>query len=77
MRRKFSRWARWGSAGVVGLSLLSPPAHAQESKSDPQPPFDVNGLPRKKQILPWIFAFLFASLCLLVALKNPHRSHLD
>lgn len=77
MSRRRSKLARWASAAVVGFSFLAPPAVAQESKTDPQPPFDVSGLPRKKQIVPWIFAFLFVALCLLVALKNPHRSHLD
>jgi hypothetical protein len=76
MSRRFARWVRRAAVGALALAIVSPPALAQ-SPDDKQPPYDVNGLPQSKQIVPWIFAFLFAALCLLVALKNPHRSHLD
>jgi len=51
---------------------------AQRSRDDnPQPPYDVPALERKKIIVPWVFAFLFAAATIAVAMKNPHRSHLD
>lgn len=41
------------------------------------PPFDVAGLPHTRIWVPWLAAFLIMAVCLLVALKNPRRSHLD
>lgn len=55
---------------VVGLTS---PALAVE-KTERLPPFDVDGLEHTKIWVPWVFAFLFAVGCLLVAFKNPHRA---
>lgn len=61
---------------IGGGLLLSAPALGQD-KGERQPPYDVYGLPPEKVWVPWIFAFLFLVGCVLIALKNPRRSHLD
>ena len=59
------------------LFCASVPAWAQDKGAEKQPPFDVSGLPPERVWLPWIFAFLFLVGCVLIALKNPRRTHLD
>lgn len=55
--------------------LLSVPALAQEEKL---PPFyDVPSLPDSKPWLQWTIGIILILLCLMIAIRNPHRSHLD
>jgi hypothetical protein len=74
-RRTFRRIAVVG--GIVLSALTSTPALAQRDADKPLPPYDVAGLEQKKIIVPWLFAFFFVAGTLAIALKNPHRSHLD
>lgn len=67
------------AAMLAGL-LIAPAALAQRTKKSDEPklpPYDVPGVKHGKQWAPWVAAFLFTGACLLVAFKNPHRSHLD
>lgn len=74
--RSNRRWLRWGLAAVVGLSAFAAPAYG--AKDDEKlPPYDVQGLDNQRIWVPWIFAFLFAAGCVMIAFKNPHRSHLN
>lgn len=67
---------QWLAASVVAAGLLASPAFAQKH-DEKLPPYDVQGLKRSKQWVPWVFAFAFAGLIVLTSFKNPHRSHLD
>jgi len=75
--RSNRRWMRWGVAAVVALSSLATPAYAQRNDEERLPPYDVQGLDNQRIWVPWVFAFLFAAGCIMIAFKNPHRSHLD
>jgi len=68
-------WVRAGFA--VGVLLLSAAPALAQNADKVLPPFDVAGLEHKKIWVPWVFAFLFAAGCILIAFKNPRRTHLD
>lgn len=71
-------WKRWLLCWLIVLIILAPPALAQKSgDEEPLPPFDVPGLSRTRQWVPWVIAFLFAGVTIAIAFKNPHRSHLN
>ena len=69
-------WLRVGVAVTLMLVILAVPALAQPAE-DSGPWYDVPVLEPSKPWLQWIFAGVFAALCLALALKNPHRTHLD
>jgi hypothetical protein len=69
-----NRRRRWLAGAIVALACsTAAPAETEE----PQPPWDVPAMKQTKVWVPWVVAFLFAAGCVLVAFKNPHRSHLD
>ena len=57
------------------LMLCVPGAFAQDD--EPQAPFDVQGRKHHTNWVAWTASFLFAVGVVLIAFKNPHRSHLD
>jgi hypothetical protein len=63
--------------GVAIAVFLAVPALAQAKKDDPQPPWDVPGLPNEKVWIPWVLAFVFFAGVVALAFKNPHRTHQD
>ncbi|MFO0838790.1 MAG: hypothetical protein U1D55_09705 [Phycisphaerae bacterium] len=64
-------------AGAYAL-LLAAPLLAQSKKGEDRvEPFDVVGLDHTRPWIPWVFAFVFVAGCVAIALKNPHRGHLD
>lgn len=71
-----THWRRAALFGALLLSAFAPPSYAQK-KIEVEEPYDVPGLTRSKVIVPWIFAFIFAGGIILIAFKNPHRTHLD
>ena len=76
MRFGRSGWICLGLAAGFLLLICAVPALAQSTSSD-EKWIDVTHLPWNKPWLQWLLATLFAVMCLLVAFKNPHRSHLD
>ena len=70
-------WSRAGRliAVVMTLMLCVPGAFAQDD--EPQAPFDVQGRKHHTNWVAWTASFLFAVGVVLIAFKNPHRSHLD
>lgn len=77
MRRRPFRLLRLGVVSIIGLALLAAPAPAQEQKP---PPFREPGISFKterKPYIEWIAGVLIVMACLIIAFKNPHRSHLD
>lgn len=62
---------------ILILGFSAAPAAAQRKKDQGKRWYDVPALPQKKHWAPWIVAFLFAAGCVLIAFKNPHRTHLD
>jgi hypothetical protein len=73
MKLQVNRLVRLTVLTVLVLAgLVFPALGANEPEQ--LPPYDVDGLEHTKIWAPWVFAFLFAVGCLLVAFKNPHRS---
>ncbi len=73
-----SRLGRLGSAVIVTLALLGTPLAARAQ--DEVQPFREPGIifaEERKPYIEWIAGTLIILACLLVALKNPRRSHLD
>ena len=73
MQTRISRWGRFGLVCTLVLTLFAAPALGADEK-----PFcDVNTVEPVKPWLQWLVGVGFAIGCLLLAFKNPHRSHLD
>jgi len=58
------------------LVSLASPTLAQD-QPDRTPYYGVPVLPQRKAWLQWVMGSLFTALCLIGAMKNPHRTHLD
>ncbi|MGD8450704.1 MAG: hypothetical protein PVJ57_02700 [Phycisphaerae bacterium] len=70
----WSRFFRLAAALLVLLIVVAEPAFAQ----DDEPPYvDVPVMEFTKPWLQWLFGVGFIAVCMLIAFKNPHRSHLD
>ena len=67
------RGLRAGSL-LLGAWLVAGVALGQD---EALPPYDVQGLEHKRVWIPWMFAFGFAILTVVIAFKNPRRSHQD
>lgn len=77
MRRRPFRFFRLGVVGIIGLALLTAPALAQEEKPAPFREPGISFKTEQKPYIEWIAGTLIVLACLIVAFKNPHRSHLD
>lgn len=74
-------WLRSVCVTAILVVLLAAPAAAQYGDEDEDTgPFREPGISYKtdaKPYVPWIAGTLIILACLLVAFKNPHRTHLD
>lgn len=64
---------------VVLAALLAvgvAPALAQSNKKE-EPFSDVPVMTSQKPYIPWVVSVLFVAAILGIAMKNPHRTHLD
>ena len=77
MKRRHRRKRRVALALTLLLAIFAAPAFAQQDKDEDLRWYDVPALDQKRVWIPWIAAFLFAAGCVLIAFKNPHRTHLD
>ena len=73
MHRRPLRFLQSAAATVIGLVLLAIPALAQDTFREP----GIIYLDDEKPYIQWIAGVLIVLACLLIALKNPHRSHTD
>ena len=65
------------AAGLL-IGLVAPTVRAADAP--PDKPFEEPGITymqRSDAYIQWIAGSLFIAACLLIAFKNPHRSHLD
>lgn len=63
---------------LIGTGLLlSTTVLAQPVEPDLGPFYDVNTIPDGRPWLQWLIGGLFIAACLAVAIRNPHRTHLD
>jgi hypothetical protein len=73
------RWLRRVALGLLTAVLLVVPARAQNEDED-EGPFQEPGIVYREDTrpyIPWVAASLLIIAVLLIAFKNPHRSHLD
>ena len=63
------------SVACLVLMLSAAPALAQPDKEEPF--YDVFTKKHVRPMVPWAIGVGFMVACLLVGVKNPHRSHLD
>jgi hypothetical protein len=73
MKLNGNRLLRLGFLTVVLLVTFASPVMAADKDERP-PPYDVDGMAPGNLWIPWVFAFVFAGGCLVVAFKNPHRT---
>lgn len=71
-----AHWMGLGLALACVLFCVAAPAFAAEEDAD-APFYDVTMLELGKPWIQWLFGAAFVVLCLGIAFKNPHRSHLD
>ena len=76
MKKLENRWIRVAIAFVLVAMMLIPTAEAQR-KDDDTPFYDVPAIAHEKPYIQWIVGVAFGIGCVLIAFKNPHRSHLD
>ncbi len=76
MERRENRWMRLAMAFALIAIMFVPTASAQR-KDDDRPFFDVPAIEHQKPYIQWIVGAAFGVGCVLIAFKNPHRSHLD
>lgn len=78
MRGPGLRWRRLGQVAVLALAFFAAPPAARAQ--DEEKPYREPGLllmEQRKPYIEWIAGTLIVLACLLVAMKNPRRSHLD
>ena len=77
MRHRVHLLARMALAGLLGLSLMAVPARAEEEDTGPFHEPGITYRTVQKPYLQWLAGSLLIAACLVVAFKNPHRSHMD
>ncbi len=77
MKRRHRPKRRLALALTLLLAIFAAPAFAQQNEDDDLRWYDVPTLEQKRVWIPWVAAFLFTAGCVLIAFKNPHRTHLD
>ena len=77
MKRRHWPKRRLTLALTLVLAIFAAPAFAQQNEDDDLRWYDVPALEQKRIWIPWVAAFLFTAGCVLIAFKNPHRTHLD
>jgi hypothetical protein len=78
MRYRWLRPVRAWLATFLIVFILAAPALAQDD--DEKKPFREPGiryLEHRKPYVEWLAGSVIIIACLLIAFKNPHRSHLD
>lgn len=71
-----NRMARRCLAVLVTVAAVATAA-AQQSDVKLPPFYDVPAIEDSRPWLQWIVGTVFIAACLGVAIRNPHRSHLD
>jgi len=69
------RFVRLAAAVAVSLATMAGPALADEDEPFHEP--GINYVEHKDPYIQWIAGAVIIAGCLVVAFKNPHRTHLD
>ena len=77
MQFERSTWIRVCVSLMLFLILFAIPGFAQNDDEDASPWYEVPALDPAKPWLQWLLVVGFGAFCVLIAMKNPHRSHLD
>ncbi len=76
MRGRPLRWLRFAAASLVfSLAVLATPVRAQDERPFQEP--GISFMDPEKPYIQWLAGVLIVIACLLIAAKNPHRSHQD
>ncbi len=75
MRVRSPRWLRLVLPLVLLLTLCVTPVRAADEKPFQEP--NINFAERSAEYIQWVAGAVFIAACLLIAVQNPHRSHLD
>lgn len=79
-QRRAKLW-RWGLSGLLALLFCVAPVPAQQNEEDEgpyrQPGLEYRDESTSKVYLDWGLGAVIIVAMLLIAAKNPHRSHLD
>ncbi len=75
MRVRSPRWFRLVLPVLLLLALCVAPVRAADEKPFVEP--NISFAERSGEYIQWVAGALFIAACLLSAVKNPHRSHLD
>jgi hypothetical protein len=78
MRAPRFRFPRLATLALTVCLLLVPAVRAQDEEEDK--PFQEPGITYRqtqKPYIEWLAGMLIVVACLLIAAKNPHRTHLD
>lgn len=75
MASAWPRIARFGVVLLLFVIVLAQPAIAQDDEDVPY--VDVPALEFTRPWIQWLFGAGFIIACMLIAFKNPHRTHLD
>jgi hypothetical protein len=75
--RLMSKNKIWPRVALILLLLLPVPAAMAADDEQAGPWYDVPAMPHKTPWVTWVIAAAFCAGAVGMALKNPHRSHLD
>jgi len=75
IRVRRGQWLRLGVLVVLVATLGVAPAQAQDEGPFREP--GISYLEEKGPYIEWGFGALIVIACLLIAFKNPHRTHMD
>ncbi len=79
MRLSRIRFRRLAALALTACLLVVPTVRAQD-ESEEEKPFQEPGITYRqaqKPYIEWVAGLLIVVACGLIAVKNPHRSHLD
>ncbi len=77
MSQYWQKLMRIGLICVVTLALFAPPAMAADDDDGRYREPNISYLEFRKPYIEWIAGTLIIIACVLIAFKNPHRTHLD
>lgn len=76
MKSSRASWSARLAVALLVAGFSCAPALAKK-EVEQLPPYDVQAMQHQSVWIQWVFAFLFVAGVTAIAIKNPHRTHLD